>query len=152
MKITAICFALLLPALGGCVSYRPAPLSVRVSSVPTGAAVQLRCPNVDVQKGTTPAKFRVPQYATPCALLLSRDGYRDKQLDVTLDMLRSDHLVHAASPPEPIRFTDEATPFSLLGALIVRSLENLGARVAERASSAIVPDARIEVVLEPTLP
>lgn len=151
MKTTAIGFALLLPVVGGCVSYRPAPLSVSVTSVPTGAAVQLRCPNVDVQRGTTPAKFRVPQYATPCALLLSREGYRDKQLDLTLDMLRTGGAPPAL-PPEPIRFTDEATPFSLLGALIVRSLENLGARVSERASSALVPDARIEVVLEPTLP
>ena len=152
MKITAICLAMLMPALTGCVSYRPAPLSVRVTSVPAGADVQLRCPNVEVQSGITPARFRVPQYATPCALTLSRNGYRDKQLDLTLDMLRTNGVAGTAPPPEPIHFTDEATPFSLLGALIVRSLKNLGARVAERIESAAVPDARIEVVLEPALP
>ncbi len=131
-------------------SSRPAPLNVRVTSAPAGAAAQLRCPNVRVQSGVTPATFRVPPYATPCELLLSREGYRDKRLDVTLDMLQPRHSGYVAPPREPIRFTDEATPFSLLGALLVRGVENLGAALADRATSAVVPDARIEVVLEPS--
>lgn len=138
--------------LAGCASYRPAPLNVSVTSVPTRAAVELRCPNVEVQRGTTPARFRVPQYATPCALSVSREGYRDRQLDLTLDMLQTTHAISPAPPPKPIHFTEEATPFSLLGALIVRGLENLGASIAERAVTAVVPDARVEVVLEPTSP
>jgi hypothetical protein len=142
----------MLLCLGGCVSYRPAPLSVSITSVPAGADVQLRCPNVDVQHGITPARFRIPQYATPCALRLSREGYRDKQLDLTLEMLQTRAPVRVGPPPKPIHFTDEATPFSLLGALIVRSLENLGTRIAERATTAAIPDSRIEVVLEPALP
>jgi hypothetical protein len=143
---------LCLLALSGCVSSRAAPLSVRVTSAPAGAAAQLHCPNVPVQSGVTPATFRVPAYATPCALLLSREGYRDKRLDVTLDMLQARHSGYVAPPREPIRFTEDATPFSLLGALLARGVENLGASLSERATSALVPDARIEVVLEPTRP
>jgi len=141
-----------LTILAGCASYRPAPLSLRVISVPGEARAELRCPNVDVQNGTTPVKFRVPQYATPCQLTFSRDGYRDKRVDVTWDMLQQNPQPYVAPAPERIHFTEEATPFSLLGALIRRSVENLGARVAERVASTAIPDATIEVVLEPVRP
>src|SRR5688572_18534561 len=93
---TKILRFLFLAGLAGCASYRPAPLSVSVTSVPTRADVQLRCPNVDVQRGVTPARFRVPQYATPCALTVSRDGYRDKRLDLTWDMLQTRHALAVA--------------------------------------------------------
>lgn len=138
--------------LTGCASSKPVPLSVRVTSVPADADVQLHCPQVEVQQGVTPAKFRIPPYATPCALTVSKSGYRDRRLDVTLDMLQPRGGLPPAPPPERIHFTEDATPFSLLGALIVRSLDNLGESVAQRVASAAIPDARIEVVLEPTLP
>lgn len=137
-------------SLAGCVSYRPAPLSVSVTSIPAGARAKLSCPNMDVQEGDTPSVFRVPRYATPCALVLSRDGFRSKQFALTLDLLQANSCAsrREAPPRKPIRFKEGATPFSLLGALIVRSLDNFAASVGESVGVAVMPDARINVILE----
>jgi hypothetical protein len=145
-KLFLMCFA-----LSGCASYRPAPLSVRVTSTPSGAEAQLHCPNLPVRQGSTPVTFRVPRYATPCALVLSKEGFKDKQVRLTLDELEKNGAgrVPAEPRPGPIQFTENATPFSVLGALIVRSLDNLRASASERLSTAIMPDAQISVILEP---
>ena len=129
----------------GCASYKPAPLSVRVASIPKGANAELTCPNQPVRSATTPATFRVPPYAMPCMLVVTKAGFETEQRDVRLDSVRT--TSGPAAPPRPIHFEENATPFSLLGALIVRSLDNLGARVAERATTALRPDVNITVEL-----
>ena len=131
----------------GCASYKPAPLSVHVASVPNGATAELTCPNQRVRTATTPATFRVPSYAMPCVLVVTKAGFEPEQRNVRLDSVRT--TSGPAAPPRPIHFDETATPLSLLGALIVRSLDNLGARIAERAATAIRPDVEINVELEP---
>jgi len=137
---------LLLIAAIGCVGYKPAPLSVHVTSDPTGARAELRCPQQRVRATPTPARFRVPQYAMPCTLTLQKQGFAEHHREIRIDSIRPSS---PTAPPRPIHFQETATPLSLLGALIVRSLDNFGARVGERLTTAVTPDAEIHVTLEP---
>jgi hypothetical protein len=92
----------------------------------------------------------VPRYATSCAIVLSRDGFRSKQVALTLDLLQANSYAsrREAPPRKLIRYKEGATPFTLLGALIVRSLDNFAASVGEGVTVAVMPDARINVILE----
>lgn len=135
-----------------CSGYRPAPLSVAITSDPEGANARLVCPNQPWRQGVTPVTFRVPQYAIPCTLSLSKEGFAEQQLELNSDVLRENAIVRsmAAPAPKPLTLEPTATPLSLLGAAIVRWLDNLGSTAMERVATAAVPDAQVHVILDAT--
>jgi hypothetical protein len=134
-----------------CAGYRPAPLSIAVTTDPSGARAQLICPNERPRSGVTPVTFRIPQYAVSCELLLSKPGFQDERRELTSDELDRNRVGHAPAspPPPPLTFQPGATPLTLLSALFTRWLDNVGTSVAERTSTMLVPDVRLHVELSP---
>jgi hypothetical protein len=145
--IRGLAFVSLFSAIG-CVS-RPAPLIVRVTSEPRGAAAQFRCPNtpgVEEQQQRTPARFHVVPEFVRCEVELSKEGWSTRVVPIGRDLIQGGGPVTPARAP--ITFQRGATPFSVLGALIHRWFDNVTAGISEHLSTRLSPEVRVHVKLD----
>jgi hypothetical protein len=139
-------------AAGACRTYRPAPLAVRITSAPSGATAVLSCPttpDVEPQTAKTPETFRIPMWASPCSVVVSKEGWVTREQTLQRDQLRARLDVRANTVEPRPTLQPGATPWSVLGLFIVRWLNNVGDTVSERVSTSITPDVTVHIVLEP---
>lgn len=148
----SIAFAVVL--LGALLQVRcasgPAPIVVRVTSNPSDSLAKLRCPNIPQfteQQEQTPARFRIPADFVRCEVDVSKENWQPQLVPITRDQIRGGGQPQVASA-DRITLQPGATPFSLLGALIVRWFHNIGVAMNERVNAEISPEIRIHVELK----